>query len=238
MNRVIAIFALAFLAVFPLHVVKAEVIDGSGYMTGGNPDWNFLYSAPSGEYGAPYYFAIGSDYSGGCNDSAVFNFPDGFAGFGYDNGSLDWQGVDGGIYGWFNCPTLPLDVDITFYVITYVDVGSWEVYETFYSPVYNYGCTDPSASNYNPDSNIDAGNCESSPFVPPPLPPALNTRFATTSCVVSSSTSSECVTEYTVDVTYLDWLLIMLVLIFLLSLPAIGFFMNRFYPRGRNSIDV
>jgi len=51
-------------------------------------------------------------------------------------------------------------------------------------------------------------------------------RVATTTCDYSTSTSV-CYTSYVPEFYYLDWLLVNIVIIFLLSFTVIGFFMNR-----------
>lgn len=65
------------------------------------------------------------------------------------------------------------------------------------------------------------------PVTPPPLlETGLVTRYSTTTCT-SVTTTSLCVTEYIPEFYYLDWLLVNIFIIFLLSFTVIGFFMNR-----------
>jgi len=65
------------------------------------------------------------------------------------------------------------------------------------------------------------------PVTPPPeIFSGLVTRYSTTSCS-GSATASTCVMEYVPEVYYLDWLLVNLFIIFLLSFTVIGFFMQR-----------
>lgn len=65
------------------------------------------------------------------------------------------------------------------------------------------------------------------PVTPPPeIYSGLVTRYSTTSCS-GSATASTCVMEYVPEVYYLDWLLVNLFIIFLLSFTVIGFFMQR-----------
>jgi len=61
---------------------------------------------------------------------------------------------------------------------------------------------------------------------PPPLETGLLYRTSTTTCNIAPS-SSECVTQYVPEIYYLDWLLVNIFIIFLLSFTAIGFFMSR-----------
>lgn len=65
------------------------------------------------------------------------------------------------------------------------------------------------------------------PVTPPPsLETGLVTRYSTSTCSVVAS-DTVCVLEYIPEFYYLDWLLVNLFIIFLLSFTAIGFFMNR-----------
>jgi hypothetical protein len=52
-------------------------------------------------------------------------------------------------------------------------------------------------------------------------------RFATSTCESVSSSTTHCVYEYVPEVYFHDWLTVSLFVLFLLSVPVVGFYLNQ-----------
>ena len=75
------------------------------------------------------------------------------------NGYYIFQGVDSYGDGWNDAVMTITDVSNGAEYLNFTIATGLEAVQTFYLGPVN-GCTDPLASNYNPDANLDDGSCE------------------------------------------------------------------------------
>lgn len=59
----------------------------------------------------------------------------------------------------------------------------------------------------------------------------LPTRYATSTCEQTATTTSTCLYEYQPEIYYHDFLTVALFVLFLLSVPVVGYYLNQFHKK-------